>query len=414
MLKQVPTIGGKQDKAERVQINLLRDCFNRDKTDEATGTLEQRELQQNLFSTEFIKDCYPYDRDSGKIRHVKSSQLTSGHNGDLERPNKGTPRAEQEILRDEHSIFSVPNDLQKSHNCIPAEVIHQFRKFLSAAAKSSVAENLSLTNSCVGLHQPRDLPARRDLAEGVWVQNICSAEQPAEVISEDSLTDGNGQRNVSSQPKKRKRRVLFSKIQTHKLEQRFNEQRYLTAAEREHLAKTLGLTPTQVKIWFQNHRYKMKRVSTDSAPALFTSPTGWSSRAQKIARNLLGVHRFASNSAWKQKLGEGRPEYPTANRCTEDCVESVLSPEMSFLLSRIKDADYAAEKMITYLSCPTGSQGAETNSFLSTWPHSSPPDFAAQLLQERQFQNFNCFGGRTMGPVSRSSSSTIHSSTHYA
>nr|CAI5834388.1 unnamed protein product [Callosobruchus analis] len=54
--------------------------------------------------------------------------------------------------------------------------------------------------------------------------------------------------------KKRKRRVLFSKAQTYELERRFRQQRYLSAPEREHLASIIRLTPTQVKIWFQNHR----------------------------------------------------------------------------------------------------------------------------------------------------------------
>ncbi|TPP39608.1 Homeobox protein Nkx-2.4 [Fasciola gigantica] len=68
----------------------------------------------------------------------------------------------------------------------------------------------------------------------------------------------------ASYAKRRKRRVLFSKLQTQTLERRFNEQRYLSAAEREHLAKLLDLTPTQVKIWFQNHRYKMKRAGEEA------------------------------------------------------------------------------------------------------------------------------------------------------
>ncbi|KAJ8008887.1 hypothetical protein DPEC_G00083100 [Dallia pectoralis] len=63
--------------------------------------------------------------------------------------------------------------------------------------------------------------------------------------------------------KKRKRRVLFSKAQTYELERRFRQQKYLSAPEREHLANALRLTPTQVKIWFQNHRYKMKRARAE-------------------------------------------------------------------------------------------------------------------------------------------------------
>ncbi|XP_007891543.1 homeobox protein Nkx-2.1 [Callorhinchus milii] len=64
---------------------------------------------------------------------------------------------------------------------------------------------------------------------------------------------------------RRKRRVLFSQAQVYELERRFKQQRYLSAPEREHLASMIHLTPTQVKIWFQNHRYKMKRQAKDKA-----------------------------------------------------------------------------------------------------------------------------------------------------
>uniref|UniRef100_UPI003AAE29CB homeobox protein Nkx-2.4-like n=1 Tax=Centroberyx gerrardi TaxID=166262 RepID=UPI003AAE29CB len=64
---------------------------------------------------------------------------------------------------------------------------------------------------------------------------------------------------------RRKRRVLFSQAQVYELERRFKQQKYLSAPEREHLAGMIHLTPTQVKIWFQNHRYKMKRQAKDKA-----------------------------------------------------------------------------------------------------------------------------------------------------
>ena len=59
---------------------------------------------------------------------------------------------------------------------------------------------------------------------------------------------------------RRKRRILFTQAQVNELEKRFNKSRYLSAPEREILANGLNLSPTQVKIWFQNHRYKTKKA----------------------------------------------------------------------------------------------------------------------------------------------------------
>uniref|UniRef100_A0A5S6R5L5 Homeobox protein ceh-24 n=1 Tax=Trichuris muris TaxID=70415 RepID=A0A5S6R5L5_TRIMR len=64
---------------------------------------------------------------------------------------------------------------------------------------------------------------------------------------------------------RRKRRVLFTQAQVYELERRFKQQKYLSAPEREHLAQMINLTPTQVKIWFQNHRYKCKRQAKEKA-----------------------------------------------------------------------------------------------------------------------------------------------------
>uniref|UniRef100_A0A1I7U2S1 Homeobox protein ceh-24 n=1 Tax=Caenorhabditis tropicalis TaxID=1561998 RepID=A0A1I7U2S1_9PELO len=69
----------------------------------------------------------------------------------------------------------------------------------------------------------------------------------------------------SSMSQRRKRRVLFSQAQVYELERRFKQAKYLTAPEREQLANSIRLTPTQVKIWFQNHRYKCKRQEKEKA-----------------------------------------------------------------------------------------------------------------------------------------------------
>lgn len=59
--------------------------------------------------------------------------------------------------------------------------------------------------------------------------------------------------------RKKRSRAAFSHAQVFELERRFAQQRYLSGPERSDLAKSLRLTETQVKIWFQNRRYKTKR-----------------------------------------------------------------------------------------------------------------------------------------------------------
>nr|CAD2202000.1 unnamed protein product [Meloidogyne enterolobii] len=68
---------------------------------------------------------------------------------------------------------------------------------------------------------------------------------------------------LRSQRNRRKPRVLFTQEQVLHLEEYFGQQKYISNAERDELACKLKLTPTQIKIWFQNRRYKCKRVEAD-------------------------------------------------------------------------------------------------------------------------------------------------------
>ncbi|KAL4641049.1 homeobox protein zampogna-like [Arapaima gigas] len=84
-------------------------------------------------------------------------------------------------------------------------------------------------------------------------------------------------------PGKKRSRAAFSHAQVYELERRFNMQRYLSGPERAHLAGALKLTETQVKIWFQNRRYKTKRRQMAAELAASSPPL----MAKKVAVKVL-------------------------------------------------------------------------------------------------------------------------------
>ncbi|XP_036391994.1 homeobox protein Dlx4b-like [Megalops cyprinoides] len=71
----------------------------------------------------------------------------------------------------------------------------------------------------------------------------------------------NGEIRLNGKGKKiRKPRTIYSSLQLQALNQRFQQTQYLALPERADLAAKLGLTQTQVKIWFQNKRSKYKKI----------------------------------------------------------------------------------------------------------------------------------------------------------
>ncbi|KAE8292356.1 Homeobox protein koza Homeodomain transcription factor koza [Larimichthys crocea] len=101
----------------------------------------------------------------------------------------------------------------------------------------------------------------------MWTEQLCPQETVFGVQTESldtSCPSTSESSSYSSMGKQKRSRAAFTHLQVLELEKKFNHQKYLSAPERAHLASTLRLTETQVKIWFQNRRYKTKRKQQTS------------------------------------------------------------------------------------------------------------------------------------------------------
>ncbi|KAK2837447.1 hypothetical protein Q5P01_014659 [Channa striata] len=129
----------------------------------------------------------------------------------------------------------------------------------------SIKDTTAFNGKCCSQKIERCLQWKEDsgkLSERLYPEEAaCGVQRETLGTSSTSTSESS---SFSSPGKQKRSRAAFTHLQVLELEKKFNHQKYLSAPERAHLATTLRLTETQVKIWFQNRRYKTKRKQQTS------------------------------------------------------------------------------------------------------------------------------------------------------
>ncbi|CAB4055715.1 EN [Lepeophtheirus salmonis] len=99
--------------------------------------------------------------------------------------------------------------------------------------------------------RPSSGPRARKIKKKDKLPSVGAVTLPSATVTSNSQSDSDEKRP----------RTAFSSEQLSRLRKEFDENRYLNEERRRALAAELGLNETQIKIWFQNKRAKLKKTT---------------------------------------------------------------------------------------------------------------------------------------------------------
>ena len=174
--------------------------------------------------------------------------------------------------------------------------------------------------------------------------------------------DEKHQNSKKGDRKPRKPRTIFTSFQIHQLSNYFRHKQYLSLQERAELSLALNLTQTQVKIWFQNKRSKVKKI---------------------IRHSNLGSELKQQAQDQSQGQSQGQPSSILQQSLDEPC----QSNNQDLLLS----------KTITQVSTPKIDQ-----------ERGNIPSMPDDFLQSLSFKNGSQLAGDTPVATGKSTQAQVH------
>ncbi|KAK8399997.1 hypothetical protein O3P69_002996 [Scylla paramamosain] len=156
------------------------------------------------------------------------------------------------------SVLKTPRIPEVTSSIEPSSGDHHG---ISASHSSDVRDTTASPEGLLGSRRSRSTsPCSEMSMEEVEMDQSDREDSTSAPAQENAAADGKGEGGEGERaPRKKRCRAAFSHAQVFELERRFAHQRYLSGPERAEMAQALKLTEQQVKIWFQNRRYKTKR-----------------------------------------------------------------------------------------------------------------------------------------------------------
>ncbi|XP_046403876.1 homeobox protein engrailed-1-like [Ischnura elegans] len=175
----------------------------------------------------------------------------------------------------------------------------------SASSSSSTSSSSTTSSSGSGSSQPLLWPA--------WVYCTRYSDRPSSGRSPRSRRIKRKERAKSGEgaasAEEKRPRTAFSAEQLSRLKQEFAESRYLTEKRRQTLARDLRLNESQIKIWFQNKRAKIKKASGQRNPlALQLMAQGLYNHSTIAHSPTSGTPPAGGSRSNNESEGEGRTD----------------------------------------------------------------------------------------------------------